>query len=317
MKKFLLISLSLAVSALGMAKTAPAADDSRFDRNIVIEEGTGTWCGFCVSGIVMFEYVKATYPDRIFPISIHQDDRMSCDDYNDFIDVWFDDGVPCCWINRSLEHFPGTTKGSAKNEKYIDNTYNELTATPAYCRVTADYSIDQTANTLNVRATAEFAANSDVEHEINYVLTEDDLGPYQQSNYYTNNSNGEMGGWESRPSLVETIYDDVARLYKHDSLAATVKAGDKLTVDKELPLSVFTGNNFSNRHLIVFVTNTQTQEIVNSCMVNFSDNGAELTLAETDATPRYYTLQGAAVTQPGPGIYIRIAGGKATKVVIP
>ena len=48
---------------------------------VVIEEGTGQWCGWCPLGILTFEYLREKYPDNLVPIAVHNGDEMAIDEY--------------------------------------------------------------------------------------------------------------------------------------------------------------------------------------------------------------------------------------------
>lgn len=43
-------------------------------RNVVVEEGTGTWCGYCPRGTVAIKRMNEKYPDQFIGIAV-QDDR--------------------------------------------------------------------------------------------------------------------------------------------------------------------------------------------------------------------------------------------------
>ena len=49
---------------------------------VVIEEGTGQWCGWCPLGILTFEYLKEHYPDHLVPVAVHDRDEMAIDEYD-------------------------------------------------------------------------------------------------------------------------------------------------------------------------------------------------------------------------------------------
>ena len=49
---------------------------------VVIEEGTGQWCGYCPMGILSFEYLKEIYPDQFIGIAVHNNDNMMVDEYD-------------------------------------------------------------------------------------------------------------------------------------------------------------------------------------------------------------------------------------------
>ena len=48
---------------------------------VVIEEGTGQWCGWCPLGILTFDYLQEKYPDNLVPIAVHNRDEMAIDEY--------------------------------------------------------------------------------------------------------------------------------------------------------------------------------------------------------------------------------------------
>lgn len=325
MKRLLLTALLTATAAGAIqaqqvaAKTTDPLYSEGFERNLVMEEGTATWCGFCVAGMVMLEYINDTYPGRFFAISIHDNDRMACADYAEFNKKWFADGLPCSWTNRKDVRFPGTNKGAQTNEKFVNDMYAKYTASPAYCRVSAVCTAD--GENLKVVTTTEFSKDCNVEHRLNYVLTENGVGPYTQCNYYSDGTNGTMGGWENKPAESECMYDDVARLYTsyggvEGSIPSDIRAGEQMSYTQTLPLNVFSGTDASKRNLIVFITNCETEEIVNACKVNLASTGVESAVAGTESPARYFTLQGVEVSEPSEGLFIRVAGGKSEKIYL-
>lgn len=51
--------------------------ETYYPRKIVMEEETGTWCGWCVRGIETIERMHTKYPDNFIAIALHTSDRMS------------------------------------------------------------------------------------------------------------------------------------------------------------------------------------------------------------------------------------------------
>lgn len=48
----------------------------------VIEEFTGTWCGWCPVGFVGLQSIHDTYGDKVVLIAVHDSDPMTISDYN-------------------------------------------------------------------------------------------------------------------------------------------------------------------------------------------------------------------------------------------
>lgn len=47
-----------------------------FTQKIVIEEATGTWCGWCPTGTAMMDKYTEEYPNRVYGVAIHSGDEM-------------------------------------------------------------------------------------------------------------------------------------------------------------------------------------------------------------------------------------------------
>lgn len=97
-----------------------------YPRNMVLEEGTGTWCGYCPRGIVMFEYVREKYADRLFPIAVHQDDRMAISEYEGLINDYIT-GFPTVVANRDETFSP--------SKEIADKLYREVSDNPSYANI--------------------------------------------------------------------------------------------------------------------------------------------------------------------------------------
>ena len=70
--KQLLVNASMVIASLAapVANATPTGT-ATYDRVTVVEEGTGTWCGWCVRGIVALEYMRENYPDKFIGIGVH------------------------------------------------------------------------------------------------------------------------------------------------------------------------------------------------------------------------------------------------------
>ena len=78
--------------------------ESFYTRRMVVEEGTGAWCGWCVKGIVGLRYMNATYPDQFIGIAVHNGDMYTVNNYKTWLAKYFD-GYPNCLANRSGKAF--------------------------------------------------------------------------------------------------------------------------------------------------------------------------------------------------------------------
>ena len=91
----------------------------------------------------------------------------------------------------------------------------------------------------------------------------------------------------------------------------TVKVGETTPLDfdyDEIGKITFEGAN--GEYKITVVMNEETKTL------NISSTSGIADIEAADAAARYFNLQGVEVANPSTGIYIRVAGGKATKVLV-
>lgn len=245
-----------------------------FQQNAVVEEATGTWCGYCPSGIVMCEYIRDNYEDRIFPIAVHQGDRMELEGYQDFINE-FVTGFPTAVANRKEDMFVGIYGA--------ERLYDQIKDKNSYCGVSL--SAKRVDDTLNIDAVTEFALNTNLEHRLSFVVVEDGVGPYLQTNYYGPGSG--LGKWDSAGGSVLTYFNDVARCIEtyhgiEGSLPSVVESGEKYPFSYKMNVSSVTSSVF---RVIAFITDVDSGEIVNSAQYTVAPEG-EMYINKTELNMR-------------------------------
>ncbi len=88
---------TLAVSILAL--------EHDFERRILLEEFTGTWCGWCPSGMEVVYDLAEAYPGRIVPVLIHNRDPMAFEEGDLLTSLANLSGFPSAQIDRTT--FPG------------------------------------------------------------------------------------------------------------------------------------------------------------------------------------------------------------------
>ncbi len=185
--------------------------DPSFNHRIVVEEGTGTWCGFCIRGIVAVEELTEQYPDEFVPICVHSgDDPMALASYPTPMST---ESLPRMCVNRDA----GTTNDPSTMATYFNimrqmDPEGEITITG--CALSDDYT------ELYAEVSARFDHDADGRaYGIGFVLIENDVyhpdnRNYRQTNAYAGGDFGEMGGYEDLPNYIEASdikYQYVAR----------------------------------------------------------------------------------------------------------
>lgn len=159
-------------------------------RKVLVEEFTGTGCGWCPRGWVAMEDIKATHSDVCVPIAVHQ--------YNSTDPMYIAatgyaslpiEGAPSSVIDRKLTVDPyyGTGSNGFDIYKDIEAAYGNASIA---VEVSGLYNEDKT----QVEATANLEFLGDLStYRIEFVLTADSLAgtasSWKQQNYYASQYN--------------------------------------------------------------------------------------------------------------------------------
>lgn len=153
---------------------------------VVMEEYTGSWCGFCVRGTAAVERMLSLYPDDFIPVVFHggNDPMATMGAFPNYVP-----GYPHCWIDRAFDCDP--YDGLYSDEFFgMEKTFLERQALPAPADVDVEALMDDDFN-INVKATVNFVEIPDNDFRLAYLLLEDGMkgdGPsWAQSNYYAGN----------------------------------------------------------------------------------------------------------------------------------
>lgn len=109
---------------------------SGYKRNVLVEEGTGTWCGNCPRGAVAMKRMNEKYPDNFVGVAVHSDDEMAIYEYYPFLDHYINTvGYPYCTVDRAIACDP-------RFDELEPNFLKEI-AIPALVKLNVDkYEID-------------------------------------------------------------------------------------------------------------------------------------------------------------------------------
>ncbi|MDE6279923.1 MAG: hypothetical protein K2M05_08105 [Paramuribaculum sp.] len=188
--------------------------------------------------------------------------------------------------------------------------------------------------TFNIDAAGE-------EFALAYVVTENNVGPYDQNNYYAG-TKLECDGWEKKAGKVEIYFNDVARgicnMYGLDnSVPANVKADEAFSHEYTAKFNNITDVN--NCHFVVMLINRLTGVIENATMVkgldgasvdNVKENQTSISVQNGritlngEGTAVIYTIDGRKISTIGAnssttlpaGLYIVSSSAGATKLMV-
>ncbi|MDR6921491.1 T9SS-dependent choice-of-anchor J family protein [Chryseobacterium sp. 2987] len=231
-------------------------------KKVVIEEGTGTWCGYCPRGAVAMENATNSFPNDFIGIAVHNGDPMQVDEYDTNANF---SGFPGMNVDRSLlNEGVSVSFASFINERKTLIIPAALNATTALA-----------GQALTLNASAVFRSNfTNANFRFAAVLIENDVkgtaAGYNQVNYYAG-STTPMGGYENKPNPVpaaDMVYNHVGRMLlggyagQAGSIPATITDGQ--TVNYTFTANIPTAYNISKMKAILLLIDATTGEIVNA-----------------------------------------------------
>ncbi|MCF0198549.1 MAG: hypothetical protein HUK02_04405 [Bacteroidaceae bacterium] len=204
-------------------------------KRMLIEEGTGSWCGNCPIGIYNIESLldDPELGDKVIPVSIHvagsPTDWMELESYEAYMNF---NGVPKASIDRQTpvgfsglydaNYQPSDPNSFAHKVQLAQQkfAYGDLTVEGQWVISGSD------TTAIDCKATFRPAlALTNVDYKVGFILTENNVhldgSPYWvQHNYFAEGGqshlNAPMGGWSTaKPYVMNMRFHDVARAISH------------------------------------------------------------------------------------------------------
>ena len=239
---------------------------TRYPRKLVMEEATGTWCGWCVRGIESIQRLAKEYPDNFIAIGVHSGDNMDqIDNYEPLLQQIA--SFPSCAVNRTGIYDPAYWTVRNLIEEQKDQADAKIEATASFA------TRDQTAVAIETQTTFGFSDPS-ASYRIAYVVVEDSVGPYVQQNFYSNptaphDANDYMDEWVHREAAVKLLFNDVARgIYDsyegiEGTIPTAVTEGETYQRRQTITLPK-TIQKAKNIRIVVLLIDSKTGEILNA-----------------------------------------------------
>ena len=189
-----------------------ATIDGGSTQRVVVEEYTGTWCGWCPRGMAAIDLLNKDFGDSVITICVHNDDPMVSDTYP-AATVSF----PGAEVNRGdfIDPYFGFS-GSAYGIK--DDVSRELNKTASVAiNLTANWA-DEGETIIEANTETTFLVETDVsQYGIAYALLEDNMkgtgSKWAQNNFYSNTHTNDpnLQPYTQLPSAIAGLeYDYVA-----------------------------------------------------------------------------------------------------------
>lgn len=265
--------------------------EESFIRRMIVEEGTGTWCGWCPRGIVAFEYMEEKYGDTFIGIAAHANDIFSENTYAPILSYF--SGYPKCIINRD------PSKVCDPSSSNLESEYKNIIKEQAVASIQTSAYIEE--NTIHAKATTTFAnSNKDLDYRIAFVVLEDSIVGYDQTNYYSDGKNGAMGGFENMPNPAPIKFNHVARgIYDfkgiENSLPSEVTKGEFYDFSKDIDMPDVQRTKYLS--IVALLINGKTGLIDNAAKAHIepAEGSIENNEADKNEVSIYTTPDGTVV----------------------
>ncbi len=237
-------------------------------KKIFVEEGTGTWCGWCPRGAVYMDSLYHTYPSSFSLAAVHNNDPMTLSAYDAFIGTKIN-GYPSVVIDRR----------EVKDPSELIDVYNAENDYFGFADITLT-DVSAAGFGYSVKATVKPAIDLSGDYRLALILTEDDVhgtgSTWAQSNYYSYASNnipltGAGHDWQSEDAHVpdsKMYYNFVARHVvpspdgAANSLPATMTAGN--TYDYTFTTTINPGYKRDKMRAVVVLIRNSDGAVLNS-----------------------------------------------------
>lgn len=246
---------------------------SVIDKYVVVEEKTGTWCGWCPRGTVALDNLHANEP-KAFEIAIHNADPMTVSSYDsgsaNFPDM---SGYPYTAVDRVEGTDPGDVVPAVNNRKLA----------PAPASISFD-AATISGNTITVTPKVTMVATMTGDYRLAVVLIEDGVkgtgSTWLQHNYYSSTDqnidliDGNGTNWKNLPGTVDQSatlggFNHVARALANNAINGSAGSlpGTLTNAQSYTHTYTFTKDaswDVSKMHAVAMFVKNSTGEVLNS-----------------------------------------------------
>ncbi|MDE5882777.1 MAG: hypothetical protein K2H60_13720 [Muribaculaceae bacterium] len=287
----------------------------------MLEEFTGTWCGWCTRGFIALENLNELFGDDVVLAAYHDGDSMQAPGFpvGDPTSL----GFPSSMLNRgpAMDPYYGNSNADFGMKDAVKASMH--TAVPADIKVNA-YWGNEDKSVIKIQSTATFFEDkSNAGYKVGYLLINNGLSGkgsgWIQSNYYSSQAGQHDGTgleilttWPSKvPGL---IFNDV--VVETDGMMG-VEGAIPSDIAYNMPyVSDFSYDIASNSviqdkdklYVAAFIINPDGT-ILNSNKTKVDDFTAVKSLESVaeEVSVEYFNLSGMRVAAPSQGIFVRVA----------
>jgi len=287
----------------------------------LMEEYTGTWCGYCPRGYVALEKMAELYPEDFIALSYHNDDPMEVM-YADYFPSYIE-GFPAAFLDRELK-IDAYYGDSQSTEFGIEDTWKQRCSAFAGGDIDVEATWSEDQKTINVKSKVRFPRSTDwANYAIAYAVTADGLtgtgSDWAQSNYYAGDGPMlYMDQFTNGESHVEgLVFNDVLVALTdgiEGSVPETITEGQEYTHEYSFDATEIVNTagetviqDLSKVKVVAILVEWGSVLNANKCKVSASPSAISDVASGADRVVKteYFDLSGRKVSVPSVGIYIQ------------
>jgi len=227
-------NLSTLLLAIAMIALTTAGTNAQI-KNVLLEQHTGAWCGWCVDGTVKMDEILGLYGDQVIGVKIHNGDDMAIPEQSVVARALGLTGYPTGSIDR--KDFGGSVFLSRNAWKTSCESQMQQ---KAKAEVDCFYTLDKDTRIVRIHVMANITESMNFPLKFNAYIVEDDVtgegSGYNQSNFLSGRPGYEDNPYYNQPSTI-TGY--------HHMKVVRKMIGGAWGVAVELPTSVKAGGFYS------------------------------------------------------------------------
>ncbi len=170
-------------------------------QNVLLEQHTGAWCGWCPDGTVMMDEILKSYGSQVIGVKIHNGDAMAIPEEMAIGGALGLMGFPTASVDR--RGFGDAVFLDRGDWKLICQTRMQQ---PAKAEVDCFYMLNKTTRVVRIEVIANIAEDMGFPLKFNAFVVEDDVtgagSTYDQKNYLSGRPGFETSPYYTQPSVL-------------------------------------------------------------------------------------------------------------------
>lgn len=206
-------------------------------QKILLEQFTGSWCGWCVDGSLVMDSLIQEYPDDIIGVKIHYNDPMEISNIDEIRQYCVVNSYPSGALNRQIFNVQGNGLIALPRGIWRMAFDALLEGAEETIEISSDWYIDKFNNKIVGTVKAKFLEAIDEDVRLNLYICENNItggSGYGQQNEYASRPGFENHPYYDKPPLItDYVHDRVVRVMAGGTVGEKGNLPDNIAANSE------------------------------------------------------------------------------------